>query len=142
MKVLFKTIAIAAATSAFLVVSATATLAANHDFTNSDRISLELAHSSNLWNLSDGNFTDAVVLGGTLATPSGTPVAVFEDLATLLESRIFLQNRMNALQFDAINSLPVSGVNTPVPEPSSLITALVCGCGVLFGLQRLSRKRA
>jgi hypothetical protein len=71
-----------------------------------------------------------------------TPAGVFENLSVSLHSRTFLENRMQAIQLEALNNLPGAvPLNTPIPEPSSLITGLLCGCGVLLGLQRLRRRR-
>jgi hypothetical protein len=135
----FRTTAIAVL--CFVAASASAALAANYDVAKSDRIALELARPSNISSLIDGNFADTAAFAGMFAVPGGTPAAVFEDLRTPLESRIFLQNRMDVIQLESLNNFPF-GANAPVPEPSSLITAIVCGCGVLFGLQRLRRRRA
>jgi hypothetical protein len=125
----------------FVAASASTALAANYDVTKSDRIALELAPPNNISSLIDGSFADTAAFAGTFVM-SGRPLAtVFEDLSTPLESRIFLRNRMDTIQFESLNNFPL-GANAPVPEPSSLITAIACGCGVLFGLQRLRRRRS
>ena len=124
----------------FVAAFAGAALAANYDVAKSDRITLELAPPSNISSLIDGNFADTAAFAGTFVMSGGPLAAVFEDLRTPLESRIFLQNRMDTIQFESLNNFPF-GANAPVPEPSSLITAIVCGCGVLLGLQRLRRRR-
>ena len=133
----FRTTAIAALC---FVAASSAALAANYDVAKSDRITLELAPPSNISSLIDGNFAETAAFAGTFVMSGGPLAAVFEDLRTPLESRIFLQNRMDTIQFESLNNFPF-GANAPVPEPSSLITAIACGCGVLFGLQRLRRRR-
>lgn len=108
----------------------------------SDRLALELPRETNISSGIDGNLADTGAFAGTFAAMSAAPAALFEDLRTQPESCIFLQNKIEVIRIEAISNLPRPGAtNAAVPEPSSLITALISGCGVLFGLQRLRRRK-
>jgi hypothetical protein len=129
----FKTIATALASICFVAAVAKANLA---NFGSSDRIALGIPQASNLSaSAIKGDFEDVSVFS--------VPVAIYVDLHTQLGAALFLEERIDVIPLESINVL--SGVGTTksiVPEPSSLISMLISGCGVLLGLQWLRRRRS
>lgn len=65
-----------------------------------------------------------------------------QDLASTARLRLYIADgTSNASRGALIDDVSSPGAAAAVPEPSSLILTAICGCGVLFGLQRLRRKK-